>query len=311
MLPCCPVPCCAAASLRLPVNTCALLPAPCPPAGLLEAAFGPAFFFWREQRPPGPAAVDAGQPLPLDAGTAQQQERLRQLVLVLLEAAASLPAASSNLPEVSALMQLLRQHPQRHALVAPACRLLLRLLGCAPVTTLAALQEQQLLTALPRLLAQQQAGEQPRGERGVAAEHVAVPAREVHAAAGSQAGEEEPTSPRTAAEALALEDARCAALELLGAFLRCGQGRRPGSAYSAALLSVLLAQKGQAAADLLPPPHMHMLCPCSTHSSIQQAALATWDPVAALFSLLLRPAAPSRRLAMDSVSPPGEGIACA
>ncbi|PRW34047.1 BEACH domain-containing lvsC isoform X1 isoform B [Chlorella sorokiniana] len=228
-------------------------------AGLWDAAFGPAFFFWAEHQPalPGQPPGNAAQPaqpslaaaaaaLPLLASAAGQQDHLRQLVLVLLEAAASLPAASSNLAEVSALMQLLRQHPRRHALVAPACRVLLRLLGCAPATTLAALQEQQLLTALPRLLAQQQEGERPGREGSSGAER------------GEAGGEEALASPRTAAEALALEDARCAALELLGAFL-------------------------------------------STHSSIQQAALAAWDPVAALFSLLLRPAAPSRRLAMDSV----------
>lgn len=208
------------------------------PAGLWGAAFGPAFFFWGEQQPPAvQAAGDMGQPAPpaaptpaptlhQSASTARQQEQLRGMVLVLLEAAASLPAASSSLPEVSAVMQLLRQHPRRHALVAPACRVLLRLLGCAPATTLAALQEQQLLTALPRLLAQQQEGERPGRECGqtAGAEHAAGFAGQAGAEAGPEAEEEAPTSPRTAAEALALEDARCAALELLGAFLRWGLG---------------------------------------------------------------------------------------
>lgn len=157
--------------------------------------------------------------VPLPASAARQQEQLRQQVFVLLEAAASLPATSSNLPEVTALMQLLRQHPRRHDLVRPACRVLLRLLGCAPATTLAALQDQQLLTALPRLLAQQQEGEPPARELDSGAEHSAA-----HAAgspeARPEASEEPLASPRSAAEALGLEDARCAVLELLGAFLR-------------------------------------------------------------------------------------------
>lgn len=205
-------------------------------AGMWGAAFGPAFFFWGEQQPPvgqppgqpgqaggasppAAAASAATAVVPLPASAARQQEQLRQLVFVLLEAAASLPAASSNLPEVTALMQLLRQHPRRHDLVRPACRVLLRLLGCAPATTLAALQDQQLLTALPRLLAQQQEGERPPRELDSDAERSAAHTAG-SAGAGPEAGEEPLASPRSAAEALALEDARCAALELLGAFLR-------------------------------------------------------------------------------------------
>ena len=38
------------------------------------------------------------------------------------------------------------------------------------------------------------------------------------------------------------------------------------------------------------------------HASIQRAAVAAWEPVAALFALLLQPASPSRRLALDNVS---------
>lgn len=125
------------------------------------------------------------------------RERLRQLVFAVLEAAASLPAASSNLAELSALLALLQQHPDQHAVTAASCRLLLRLLGSAPATSLAALQERQLLLLLPRLLAQQLARE------GAVATAAGAPSFSV-----------------VAAELAALEEARCAAVELLGAFMR-------------------------------------------------------------------------------------------
>ena len=169
-------------------------------------------------------------------------------MLALLEAAASLPASTSNQPEVACLLRLLQQHAGEHDVVSASCRLLLRLLGAAPATTLAALQEQPLLALLPRLLAQQQQREQVEQHR-----------REDRVEQGL--GHLPPAAALEAAAA-AMEDARCSALELLGAFM-------------------------------------------STHVSLQRAAVAAWEPVAALFSLLLRPQAPSRRLALDNVSGAG------
>jgi hypothetical protein len=169
-------------------------------------------------------------------------------VLALLEGAASLPASTSSQPEVACLLRLLQQHAGEHDVVAASCRLLLRLLGTAPATTLAALQEQLLLALLPRLLAQQQQREQLELHRQDDSVQQGL-------------GHLQPAAALKAA-ASAVEDARCAALELLGAFM-------------------------------------------STHVSLQRAAVAAWEPVAALFSLLLRPQAPSRRLALDNVSGAG------
>lgn len=183
-------------------------------------AFGPAFFFWG-QHPGEEAGGEGGGAVATGvaaAGRLLQRERLRQLVLACLEAAASLPASSSNLEEVSALLRLLQQHAARHGEVAAACRLLLRLLGAAPATSLAALRERQLLVLLPRLLAQQLALE---GEAGQAVQPAVQPAQQA-AEAGLAGGS--PAPGPAAAQAGALEESRCAALELLGAFMRWGWG---------------------------------------------------------------------------------------
>lgn len=356
-----------------------------------EAAFGPAFFFWGEQRerperelrqaalqaappaalaaaaPTAPAEGQAASPgdgsLPspvaaagadadaaaaadarsaADPGPAaaasspgeellflEQQERLRQLVLVVVEAAATLPASSSSLPEVAALLRLLQQHPRRHGVVASACRLLLRLLGAAPATTQAALQELQLLSLLPRLLAAQQLQQQepePGGAHaGSSSSATAVVPREAPAqpAGGAEAG-----------DAAALEDARCAAVELLGAFMRSEAAVLPlqGGVAPACLWSRLECFRAWAVACVfdhlavasatLPPSLLPTSlpatppCRCSMHVSLQRAAVAAWEPVAALFALLLRPTPASRRLALDYVSSPpvhslhAHGVVC-
>jgi hypothetical protein len=169
-----------------------------------DVAFGPCFFFW------GETGAEGGEQPVAAAAAAVQREGLRQLALALAESAASLPASPSNLPEVAALLALAAGEPRRHAVVAAACRVLLRLLGAAPATTLAALQERQLLVLLPRLLAQQMA-EEEEDEEG----NRQRPA----SAAPSDASAFEIDRPPPA-EAAAREDARCAALELLGAFMR-------------------------------------------------------------------------------------------
>jgi hypothetical protein len=194
-------------------------------AGFWELLFGPAFFFWSTPQLtaalPSPAgtAADSHQQQDSAAATGRvlQRERLRQLVLAVLEAAASLPATSSNLAELSALLALLQQHPDQHAVTAAACRLLLRLLGSAPATSLAALQDRQLLLLLPRLLAQQLARE---GTVAAAGAQDAAEATSGGSTADETSGGQAPSASVVAAELAALEETRCAALELLGAFMR-------------------------------------------------------------------------------------------
>ena len=136
---------------------------------------------------------------------AEQQERLRRLVLSVLEAGASLPGSSSSVPELTFVMALLEKHPRQPWVVTACCRLLLQLLISANAATQSALRELQLLAALPRLLLAQLPQQQPERRQ----------AREAQDAAAAAAAVEDEKAAQQA------EEARCSALQLLGSYLGC------------------------------------------------------------------------------------------
>ena len=144
-------------------------------------------------------------------------------MLGLLEAAAGLPSAPGNAPEVRQLAALLAAWPLEHEVVALACTVLTRLLSRVPRTTLAAALDAGLPGVLARLLAAQ---EQQLQLLALPGSRPAPPDRRAPGAAATQnmpaAAAAEATGAASASSSssgVTLSDARACAVRLLSAVL--------------------------------------------------------------------------------------------
>lgn len=256
--------------------------------GLWRLAFGPAFFFWGggadgqqqeeegEEVVVGSLAVTATEQ---QADQARQQQhhhqqlaQLRQQLLGLVGAAATLACLPENEPEVGTLISVLEQaeggtactaaagaaaHQAGAAVVPPVCVCLEIMLEKAPATTAAAMGACDLLGALTRLLTRtQRALAASMGTTATDAGDNDNGGEEEHSAASGRAG-----GPGEAAAA-ALRSARYAALSLLGAYL-------------------------------------------STDTPAQLRAVQAWDSVSVLFTAVWEGDEATRRLALDMVGGAG------
>ena len=160
--------------------------------------------------------------------------RLRAHTLAVVELAATLPGNRDSTPECEGVVALLQQWPGEHGIVAAACGLLTRLLARAPTTTLAALQNLDLLAVLPRLLAkQEQLGRQQQQQ---------ALAQGRRLASGTAAGGEEDDGMESEGEeGVGLAGARAAALVLLSALLHSRQGVQRAAVAAWAPVAVLFA----------------------------------------------------------------------